>query len=88
MQEYIRNKYFLEQLVHHPEFGEIRKSISNRKVNSFKDIVMPPVDSDNYRFDSNVMLLHDLTKVVCKMIRHVEHKLSKLAGLMCYSLLL
>ena len=77
MQEYMHNKYFLEQLVHHPEFDEICETIRNNKVNQFKDIVMPTVGSENYRFDTKVMLLHELTGVVCKMIHHVEQKLCK-----------
>ena len=33
--------------------------------------------SDNHRFDRKVVLLHDLTKLVCKLIHHVEQKLCK-----------
>ena len=77
MQEYMHNKYFLEQLAHHPEFEEICETIRSHKVNKFKDIVTPTVGSDNYRFDTKVMLLHELTRLVCKMIHHVEQKLCK-----------
>ena len=61
----------------HEEFEEISSKISSRKVTEFKDIIMPSITSNNHRFDRKVVLLHDLTKLVCKLIHHVEQKLCK-----------
>ena len=62
----MHNMYFLEQLARHQEFDEICEIIRSHKVNQFKGIVIPMVESDNYRFDTKVMLLYELTGVVCK----------------------
>ena len=77
LQQYLRNKLYLEQLILHPEFENICLKISSRKVDEFKDIILPSITSDNHRFDRKVALLHDLTKLVCKLIHHVEQKLCK-----------
>ena len=77
LQQYLRNKLYLEQLILHPEFEDICLKISSCKVDEFKDIILPSITSDNHRFDRKVALLHDLIKLVCKLIHHVEQKLCK-----------
>ena len=77
IQQFLDNKYYLEQTILHEDFEEVCESITDRKVNEFKDIVQPSIVSNNRYFDHKVSFLHDLTKLVCKMIHHVEQRLCK-----------
>ena len=51
IQQFLDNKYYLEQTILHEDFEEVCESITDRKVNEFKDIVQPSIVSNNRYFD-------------------------------------
>ena len=79
IQQFLDNKYYLKQTILHEDFEDICQSITAHKVNEFRDIVQPSVVSDNRYFDHKAFFLHNLTKLVCKLIHHVEQRLCKVS---------
>ena len=78
IQQYIQNKYFLEQMCTTGcGFDTICNKIGRNKVTALKDIVAPKFGSVNRDLDAKASLIHRLTGLVCKMIHHVEQKKCK-----------
>ena len=77
IQQYLRNKYYINKLDYRPPFNDTYGIIFDYKVEKCVDIGLPNSTSENKRSDANLSLIHDLTKSVRKLIHHVEHTLCK-----------
>ena len=77
IQQYLANKYFLERtFVGATRYNAITSKISSSQVSMFKDIVVPGIGA-NRHLDVKAELIHRLTRLVCKLIHHVEQKKCK-----------
>ena len=77
IQQYLANKYFLERMfVGATRYNAITSKISSSQVSMFKDIVVPGIGA-NRHLDVKAELIHRLTRLVCKLIHHVEQKKCK-----------